>query len=52
VAANGTMPAVSDEAARLSGKRKVAALLIALGAERAAPIVKQLSEADLEDVTR
>jgi flagellar motor switch protein FliG len=46
------MPAVSDDAARLSGKRKVAALLIALGAERAAPIVKQLSEADLEDVTR
>lgn len=41
-----------DDATKLTGKRKVAALLIALGAERAAPIMKSLSEADIEEVTR
>jgi flagellar motor switch protein FliG len=43
---------VGDDATRLSGRRKVAALLIALGADRAAPILRQLSEAEIEEVTR
>jgi flagellar motor switch protein FliG len=43
---------VADEAARRSGRRKVAALLIALGAERAAAVLRQLSEAEIEEVTR
>ena len=40
------------DGARLTGKRKVAALMIALGAERASPLLKSLSQAEIEEVTR
>lgn len=40
------------ETERLSGRRKVAALMIALGAERAAQLLRQFNETEIEAITR